>query len=451
MGKPKAIVIGSGVGGLGAAAKLAQTGQFEVSVYERLSFAGGRFTQHDHDGFQIPTGAVHMIPHGLRGPFAKLMLGKKSVGGLDLGRHGVEFLPTSAYACQIKNNKVMSAKSPLGIMKWFPIKNTLNLPRLLATRANKPWGERDLNNGKLWMEKHFTNDFIDFMDAFSNFAISLRFDQMPASAVVKIMQNAFWSGRPCVPKSGCKGIIDGLRSDLKENGARVKLSNEVMEILPGYAEESTKKHRFCIGIRRRGREEAKWIGADSIIYNGGHPNLLKSLSDDFEIDSEITSKIENTQAVGGIGFVFSLDENIPHQNSGVTMIPNLERVGGYVIPTFTEPSLAPEGKHMMITHQFVPDNNIQSEIVKGREDLYDSIPWLANHGEEIAVHSYHRNWPCNRAPQGAELPRDIGVEGIRLVGDGVKGHGWMMVEGVASSVDPAVREVSRLMKSGRSS
>ena len=166
MDKPKAIVIGSGVGGLGAAAKLAQTGQFDVSVYERLSFAGGRFTQHDHDGFQIPTGAVHMIPHGLKGPFAKLMLGKKGAGGLDLGRHGVEFLPTSAYACQIKNNKVMSANSPLGIMKWFPVKNTLNLPRLLATRANKPWDKRDLNNGKLWMKKYFTDDFIDFMDAF---------------------------------------------------------------------------------------------------------------------------------------------------------------------------------------------------------------------------------------------------------------------------------------------
>ena len=60
--KPKAVIIGAGVGGLASAASLAQTQKYDVTVYERMSFAGGRFTQHDHDGFQIPTGAVHMIP-----------------------------------------------------------------------------------------------------------------------------------------------------------------------------------------------------------------------------------------------------------------------------------------------------------------------------------------------------------------------------------------------------
>ncbi len=100
----------------------------------------------------------------------------------------------------------------------------------------------------------------------------------------------------------------------------------------------------------------------------------------------------------------------------------------------------------MITHQFVPDPSVKSEISKGREDLYEAIPWLADHGEEICVHTYHRNWPCNRAPQGAELPMDIGVEGIRLVGDGVKGHGWMMVEGIAANLHQAVDEVSAGMR-----
>ena len=48
--RAKAVVIGAGVGGLASAASLAQTQKYDVSVYERMSFAGGRFTQHDHDG-----------------------------------------------------------------------------------------------------------------------------------------------------------------------------------------------------------------------------------------------------------------------------------------------------------------------------------------------------------------------------------------------------------------
>jgi phytoene dehydrogenase-like protein len=338
--KPKAVVIGAGVGGLASAACLAQTQKYDVTVYDRMSFAGGRFTQHDHDGFQIPTGAVHMIPHGRRGPFAKLLLGKKISGGLDLGRHGVEFLPTTKFACRMKDGKLQEANSVYGILPWFSVRDTLNLPRLLLTRANHPWGD-ETEDGRTWMSKRFSEEFVDFVDAFANFAISLRFDQMPASTVVKMLQNSFWSDRPAVPKGGCKGVINGLRADLRENGARVKLSNEVTEILPGDAEESTKGNRFCIGVRRRGRQEGIWVGADSIIHNGGHPNLLAALSDDFEVAAGVREQVRNTQAVGGIGFVFALDDDIPHRSSGVTMLPNLERVGGYVLPTFSEPSLAP--------------------------------------------------------------------------------------------------------------
>ena len=89
--KKRVVVVGSGIGGLTAAVKLSHSGKYDVQVYERLSFAGGRFTQHDHDGYAVPTGAVHMVPHGMKGPFAKMMFGKRSKGGLEMGRHGLEF------------------------------------------------------------------------------------------------------------------------------------------------------------------------------------------------------------------------------------------------------------------------------------------------------------------------------------------------------------------------
>ena len=233
--KPKAVVIGAGVGGLTSAAMMAQSGKVDVSVFERMSFAGGRFTQHDHDGFQIPTGAVHMIPHGKKGPFANLILGKRDKGGLDLGRHGVEFLPTTKFACLMRDGRLLRASTAYGILPWFSAKDAINLPGLLMKQAKQPWGN-EREDGRTWLSRRFSDDFIDFLEAFSNFAISLRFDQMPASTVVRMLQNSFWSDRPHVPKGGCKGVIDGLRKDLRENGVRVKLSHEITEILPGDAE-----------------------------------------------------------------------------------------------------------------------------------------------------------------------------------------------------------------------
>ncbi|HIF03921.1 MAG TPA: NAD(P)/FAD-dependent oxidoreductase [Candidatus Poseidoniales archaeon] len=444
--KKRVVVIGSGIGGLSAAASLAQTQQYEVEVYERLSFAGGRFTQHDHDGYAVPTGAVHMIPHGCRGPFYKLLMGKQRKGGLNLGKHGLETRPVTRFACQIRDGVHRSSKGPLDLMSWFSWKDRLNLPKLLLARTKKPPQPDETLDGDTWLRQRFTDEFVDFMDAFVNFAVSVRFYQMPASTTKRMLQNCFWSDRPHVPMGGCKSVIDALRKDLRQNGAKVKLSHEITEIIPGDEEESTKGYRFAVGIRRRGREDATWVGADGIIHNGGHPNLLNSLSDDFEVAQSIRDQVRDTKAAGGIGFVFGLDDEIPHRDSGVTMLPGLDRVGGYVIPTFTDPSLAPQGRHMMITHQYVPDDDIRSEIAKGRENLYEAIPWLDKHGEEICVHAYHRNWPCNRTPQGSELPADIGVEGIRLVGDGVKGHGWMMIEGITSSVPGAVADIRESMR-----
>lgn len=68
----KAIIIGAGLGGLLSAAKLSGSG-YEVEVFERLPIIGGRFTNIPYKGFQLTTGALHMIPHGPSGPLARLL------------------------------------------------------------------------------------------------------------------------------------------------------------------------------------------------------------------------------------------------------------------------------------------------------------------------------------------------------------------------------------------
>jgi phytoene dehydrogenase-like protein len=76
MPKPRALVIGAGLGGLLSAAKLATSG-YEVEVFERLPMIGGRFTNIEYKGFALSTGALHMIPHGPAGPLAQML---ESVG-----------------------------------------------------------------------------------------------------------------------------------------------------------------------------------------------------------------------------------------------------------------------------------------------------------------------------------------------------------------------------------
>ena len=68
-------IAGGGIGGLLASSLLSQQGK-SCYLAERLPFFGGRFTTHNKDGFEVPTGAVHMIPHSQKGILGQTLLQK---------------------------------------------------------------------------------------------------------------------------------------------------------------------------------------------------------------------------------------------------------------------------------------------------------------------------------------------------------------------------------------
>ncbi len=72
---PKLLCFGDNsiLGGLLSSALLSQKGRNSYLI-EKLPFFGGRFTSLKHHNFEIPTGAVHMIPHSSNGPLGQLLL-----------------------------------------------------------------------------------------------------------------------------------------------------------------------------------------------------------------------------------------------------------------------------------------------------------------------------------------------------------------------------------------
>ena len=65
--KPRAVVIGSGIGGLLTASFLAKN-SYDVTVLEKAPYTGVRVANLNYKGFGLSTGAFHMLPHGEDGP-----------------------------------------------------------------------------------------------------------------------------------------------------------------------------------------------------------------------------------------------------------------------------------------------------------------------------------------------------------------------------------------------
>ncbi len=118
------------------------------------------------------------------------------------------------------------------------------------------------------------------------------------------------------------------------------------------------------------------------------------------------------------------------------LTPYARRVNGINEVTNIDPSLAPPGKHLVMSHQALQSDDIESEIELGLKDLEDIFH--KDDYEVLIVQTYRDGWPVNRAGSGSDLGNTTPIKGLYIVGDGAKGKGGIEVEGVAMGVDNTI-------------
>jgi hypothetical protein len=125
---------------------------------------------------------------------------------------------------------------------------------------------------------------------------------------------------------------------------------------------------------------------------------------------------------------------IPHK--GIMYCLDTQRIAGMVQPTNSDPRLAPEGKHLLISHQVIQSENIEEEKALALADLRRLFgEAFTQHCRILTMSAYRGEWPVNRLAQGTDVATATDVQGLYLVGDAVKPAGYLMVEGVAQSVN----------------
>lgn len=108
--KPTAIVIGSGVGGVSTAARLARAG-FHVTVLEKNNFTGGRCSLIHHEGYRFDQGpSLLLLPGLFHRTFAEL--------GTSLEQEGVKLLKCEPnYMIHFSDGEKFTLSSDLSVMK----------------------------------------------------------------------------------------------------------------------------------------------------------------------------------------------------------------------------------------------------------------------------------------------------------------------------------------------
>lgn len=345
-----AIVIGAGVGGLASALLLGSAGK-QVALFEKRTQPGGRIGSSQRDGFTVDFG-VHLISRGEKGPLIQL-----------LERCDVD--------PDIEFTKVRPIQSTGGEQFKFPQDLKGRVPDedfeaviKMVTDVKGMSDERthDFDGQTLeeFLNGYTTDPFVHACVSQIGFIYccipEYRLSAGEFARCLKWEAEAHASG---YPSGGCVSILSAYMRGLEQHGVDVEFGAPVERIVI----EDGK----AVGVVVNGEE----FRADMIVSNAGIQETVADLVGAEHFDDAYVEYVENLE----ISFVsviarFALDTVISPEIkmlSGFSSVPVKEyndklMAGGVpeelnsfiVVPSSFDPSVAPEGKQLVMMTTAVP-------------------------------------------------------------------------------------------------
>ncbi|HID47365.1 MAG TPA: NAD(P)/FAD-dependent oxidoreductase [Methanococcaceae archaeon] len=392
-------IVGGGLGGLLAGALLSKNNH--VVIYEKLPYLGGRFTNIPYRGYQLSTGALHMIPHGADGYLAQLL----SRAGCNVSI--VNSNPDGLFRINRRNYTYR---------ELFKIVNLRDRLKCLKMAANLKLGrvDKDISFGEFLEDVPLA---LKVGNSFTGWALSLDAYSVSMDEIVEIAKNYHKFGGPGVPLGGCKKVIDELSRVILENEGKIFTGCEVERI---EIEEDR-------GYIYTGEGCSEF---DVVISN---------------ISPRLTERISNIKIIGrkkpvpsrGIKISIGCRERLIKHN-GVLFTPECERLCGLNCPSNVDRSLAKEGYNLIMAHALQVKEDVKKEIDIVLEEI-DRLFREENIGDYQILHiqTFRDDIPVNHASNGTDVDPIVNKR-LYLVGDGAKGKGGMEVEGIALNVSKVV-------------
>ena len=417
------VVIGAGLGGLLAAAQFLRRGRRVVMV-ERLAHPGGRFTAKTFQGAQVSTGAVHMLPFGTNGEVAGML---RALGVPHRVHDAEVFASFHVRGKQIVCRSILQLAGVLGPRQFAEL---VRVGAAMFLRSPRP-EERALSFRE-WLDRRADEkrspELYAYFARVCHFTLSVDLADVSYPEVVEITKNMLRYGPPGIVDGGCAAMTGELERRVNAGGGELRLQQDVLEIL--------REGDTVSGVRIQDRQTgAQTLARAPIVVSNIGPEATRRLTGESAGETDGPSRFPSRPEASGLKVHLLSDRSIiPHK--GIMYCLDTQRIAGVVQPSNCDRRLAPPGKHLLITHQILRGEDINAEREAARADLRYLF------GEEfgtsvtiLTMSQYRGEWPVNRAMQGDDVSLRTSLAGLYLVGDAVKPSGYLMVEGVAQSVN----------------
>ncbi len=416
------IVVGAGVGGLVAGARLVLAG-LRPLLLEASDRLGGRFSTIEKDGYRIPTGAVAIETTGpfwetfgelaidpeLRVPDPPVMI---HVRGRDL-RPGA-----AVWQHMIKRVTKTAGKVAEGIAR-------------ARTDEDAPDQQITLEQ---WAKRYTrSKTLLSLFQSLSAAIFTVNADELQAGVFFRLLRETGGYKSYGFAPHGNVAIADAIAEQIEARGGRVLRSCEAVGIDVCDGRAAAVEAVDASGPLR--------LSARAVISNLG-PRQTAALLADGEAGEAFATRAGEVHTTSLLALAFSTErEIVPHP--GIWAFTDTQRLCNLANLTATCPELAPPGRTLYEAYA-APRPSIGGEFDVDAEralleaDLTEAVPGFAE--AEVVLFKAMRG---DRAPAQQAVPgldADVRTPLVNLfeVGDGVKPYGWIGTTACAQTARLAV-------------
>jgi phytoene dehydrogenase-like protein len=428
------VIIGGGIGGLAAGARLTAAG-YRTLIIEKQSILGGRYNAADYKGYRITTAAYYIVhPNG---PVRQLL---KDVGvefNLEIAEAPEPYLK---YRIDGKDYPVPRKGGTMALLSSVAKPDEIAKIQNALQKAFK-WQEPGDNiTLKEWLSAYTDNEKI--FQIFNTICIGgggTTIDMIPAGEFFRVIKNyAKYGGVWLLPRGHLLPVVDGLVEVIKSNGGEIWTETRVNRILIDAL--------IVKGVVTEKKGMEVNVEAKVVISNCSPRDMVK-MSSEKNFDEGYLKRVREMKTSEMFNIIWGCDKPM-FDFPGVINFPQCDPPWFAVDFSLTWRDLAPEGKYTMwagfvLTYS---SYNIKSEIEKGIKLCKENFPELEKHGEILLVQVFRKTWPTLWACAGTDLGQKSPVENLYVVGDGAKPSGYVMAEGVVEGARLVVEDIMQRIK-----
>jgi phytoene dehydrogenase-like protein len=429
-----AIVIGAGMGGMCAAARLTAAGR-KVIVLEKSRYLGGRCSHRQRDGFTVTTGAI-MIPMGENSAIRQAF---DAVGApMDM----VETTGRMRYRLPHGDYDLPKTGGGLLSLIEFALEGDAVRAAALFQHFRDALGDvapEETETVLAWLDRHTENQVVKGL--FQGFCAALMgtsLHEIPAAEFFRFLRYSSHESRFGLATHGNGHLMEAMATAMEERGADIRRRTACRNIL-------IEKNR-AVGVEvHYSRGQSEVLYADNILSNAGPRRTISMTRDDSLFDGPYRERLEATPHEAPIiHYSFVCDEPLIDGFDGSLVFGNTRNLIYLEIPSIISPGLAPPGKYLHTAYGAPSDaarSDLKVEARNTLRELEDNFPGVVEKARFLVKARHSGQSPGMHRWVGFMMPVETPVQNLFNVGDGATSPGTIGTEGAASSAKVVVERI----------